>query len=85
MAVSKKGLGTPLVFQWIRAHLPMHRTWAQSLAQEDFMWRGAMSQCTKTTEPVLWNPPAATTEAHALRACALQREATATEKPVPHN
>ena len=28
-------LGTALVFQWLRVHLPVHGTWDQSLVKED--------------------------------------------------
>ena len=76
MAVTKKGLGTSLVFQWIRAHLPMHGTWAQSLAQEDSMWHGATepvqhTYCVPVRQPQLLKP--------------MHLEPVPCKKPVPHN
>ena len=63
--------------QWLRIRLPVQGTRVRALVQEDPTCRGA----TKPIEPQLLSPRAATTEAHAPRACALQREATAMRTP----
>ena len=41
-------LGTSLVVQWLRIHLPMQGTWVRALVQEDPTCRGA-------TKPVCHN------------------------------
>ena len=81
--------GTCLVAQWLRIHLPMEGTQVQALVQEDPTCHGATKPCDTTTEPALlarkpqllkptshnyWSPHAATTEARAPRAHALQQE-----------
>ena len=38
---SNNGVGTSLVAQWLRIHLPMQGTQVQALAQEDPTCRGA--------------------------------------------
>ena len=71
----KKILGTSLVAQWLRIHLPMQGTWVRSLVREDPTCRGA-------TKPVRHNywacalecPRATTAEARAPTARAPQQE-----------
>ena len=63
------GVGTSLMVQWIRIHLPMQGTWVQSLVLEDSTCRGAP----KPVSHDYWDS-AETTEAREPRACALQQE-----------
>ena len=52
-------LGTSLVAQWIRIHLPMQGTQVPALVREDPTCRRATSPCATTTEPVrhnYWSP-----------------------------
>ena len=44
----KKDLGTSLVVQWLRIHLPMHGTWVGSLVWEDLI-------CLRATKPMHHN------------------------------
>ena len=75
-------LGTSLVAQWLRVHLPMQGTRIRALVREDPTCRGAtkprasqlLSLCSRAREPQLLSPRAATTEARAPRAHALQWE-----------
>ena len=62
-------VGTSLVAQWL-IYLPMQGTWVQSLVQEDTTCDGAI----KPNAPQLVSLCAATTEAHAPRACAPHQE-----------
>ena len=62
-----KWVGTSLVAQWSGIRLPMQGTRVRSLVQEDPTCHGA-------TKPQLLSPHAATTEARAPRARALQQE-----------
>ncbi|XP_059983228.1 protein N-terminal glutamine amidohydrolase isoform X1 [Lagenorhynchus albirostris] len=48
MCFKKDYLGTSLVAQWLRIHLPMQWTWVQSLVQEDLT-------CHRATKPVRHN------------------------------
>ena len=60
--IIKSSLGTSLVVQWLRIHLPMQGTRVQSLVREDLTCRGA-------TKPMChnsWSPCSATREATAL-------------------
>ena len=41
-------VGTSLVAQWLRIHLPMQRTWVQALVRED-------TTCHRATKPVHHN------------------------------
>ena len=41
-------VGTSLVMQWLRIHLPMQGTWVQALVQEDLT-------CHRATKPVHHN------------------------------
>ena len=50
------------VVQWIGTHLPMQRTWVQTLVQEDFICHRAAKPICHTTEPRLQSPQATTTE-----------------------
>ena len=89
-------LGTSLVVQWLRIHLPVQGTQIRSLVQEDPTCRGATKPvrhnywaCALEPAshnywahvPQLLSPHATTTEAHAHRARAPQREATAMRSP----
>ena len=67
-------MGASLVAQWQRIHLPVQETQDPSLVQEDPTCAKHLSQCTITTEPVLWGPVTATTKPTHHRAWALQRE-----------
>ena len=64
-------MGASLVAQWQRIHLPVQETRDPSLVQEDPTCAKHLSQCTITTEPVLWGPGASTTEPTHPRASAL--------------
>ena len=55
-------VGTSLVAQWLRIHLPMQRTQVRALVREDPTRRGA-------TKPL-----SHTTEARAPKACAPQQK-----------
>ena len=71
-----KQQGTSPVVQWLRAHLPMHRTRIWSLVQEDPIWHRATKPRSRkipyATEQL--SPRAATTESCAPRAYAPQQE-----------
>ena len=60
-------MGTSLVVQRVRIHLPMQGTQGPSLVQED-------STCCGATQSMLQSPRAETTEACAPRTCAPQEE-----------
>ena len=64
------GLGASLVVQWLRIHLAMQEILVQSLVREDPTCRRA----TKSVHQPAELPGATTTESHAPRACAPQRE-----------
>ena len=75
-------LGASLVAQWLRIRLPVQGTRVRFLVREDPTCRAAtklllpqlLSLCSRAREPQLLRPHAATTEAHAPRARALQQE-----------
>ena len=55
-------LGASLVVQWLRIHTAMQRhrfdPWSGKIPHA----AGQLSPCATTTEPMLWSPPAASTE-----------------------
>ena len=71
-------LGTSLVAQWLRSHLPLQRTRVRALVREDPTCRGAtkpvhhnyLSLRSRAHVPQRLSPRATTTEACAPRACA---------------
>ena len=63
-------IGTSLVAQWLRIHLPMQGTQVQALVREDHTCRRA----TKARAPQLLSPRATTNEACVPRARAPQQE-----------
>ena len=78
---SLTGLGTSLVVQWLRIHLPMQGTRVWALVQEDPTCRGATKPMCHNywacaLEPTSHNSwaPATTTEARVPRARAAQQE-----------
>ena len=75
---------TSLVAQWLRIRLPMQGTWVRALVREHPTCRAAtkpMRHNYWAHAPQLLSPRAATTEACAPRARALQREVTAMRSP----
>ena len=92
----KVSLGTSLVAQWLRIHLPMQGTLVRALVQEDPTCPGATKPvrhnywaCTLEPAshnywahvPQLLSPHASTTEACMPKAHAPQRETTAMRSP----
>ena len=69
--------------QWLRIRLPMQGTRVRALVRKIPHAAEQLSPCATTTEPVLTNLRATTTEACAPRARALQREATSMGSPAP--
>ena len=75
-------IGTSLVAQWLRIHLPMQGTWVQSLVREDPTCHGAAKPVhgnywACALEPAshnYWSP-------HAYSPCSATRETTATRGP----
>ena len=67
--------GTSLVVQWLRICLPVQGHGFSSRSGEMPQAAGQLSLCANTTEPALWSPRAANTEASEPRACAPQRGA----------
>ena len=68
-----------LVAQWLRIRLPMQGIQVRVLVWEDPTCSGATKPTTtepalRAREPQLLIPRATTTEAHTLRACALQQK-----------
>ena len=75
---------TALVAQCERTHLPMPETQAGPLAGRTPRPRGQLHPCTTTTEPVVWSPRAAATEAQAPRSNDLpQRSPTVRSRHAP--
>ena len=76
--------------EWLRIHTAVQGTLVQSLVQEDPTGRGAaettvpQSLCSRARQPQPLSPCAATTEAHAPRACARQQETHRNEKSMHH-
>ena len=69
----KKRMGTSLVCQWLRVHLPIQGTQVQSLIRED-------PTCHETTKPVPHNYWSRSRRAHAP-----QQEKPSNEKPAHHS
>ena len=81
MTIKKCVIGTSLVAQWLRIHLPMQGTRVRSLVREDPTCSGAtkpvpqlLSLRSRAHKPQLLSPHATTTEARAPRARAPQQE-----------
>ena len=66
-----------------KKNITWHRLYVESKKNDTALEQ--LSLHATTTEPVLWNPGAATTEARTPRACALQREKPPQEKPLHRN
>ena len=82
--VIKDKLGTSLVAQWLRIHLPVQGTQIRALVWEDPTRHGAtkpMCHNYWAREPQLLSPRATTTEARMPRARGPKREATAMRSP----
>ena len=60
-------LGTLLVVQWLRIHLPMQRTWVNPWSGEIPHASGKLSLCATTTKSALYSLCAARREATTLR------------------
>ena len=78
-------LGASLVVQWLRIHTAMQRhrfdPWSGKIPHA----AGQLSPCATTTEPMLWSPPAASTEPVALEPMFSNKRIHCDEKPVHHN
>ena len=74
LLTSKVGIGASLVAQWYRICLPRQETWVRCRIQEESICQEQLKLCATTTEPVLWSPGAATTEACVPRARGPQQE-----------
>ena len=61
--------GASLVAQWLRICLPMQGTQVRSLVREDLTCHATeqLSPCATTTEPALYSPCSATSEATTMR------------------
>ena len=73
----KEIVGTSLVAQWLRIHLPMQGTWVRALVQEDPTCPGAAKPVSHNYwahEPQLPSPCDTTTEARVPRARAPQQD-----------
>ena len=75
-----KKMGTSLVAQWTGIHLPMMRTWVQSLVQDDPTGCGARHYV-----PRILSLSAATTEAKHLEPVLHNKRSHHNEKPVHCN
>ena len=71
------------VVPWMGLHLPVQRTWVQTLVQEDFICHRAAKPIWHTTEPKLQSLQATATEAHASKSlCSTEKPHNG--KPVHH-
>ena len=72
--IHKESLGTSLVAQWLRIHLPMQGTWVRALVRED-------PTCGRATKPMrhnYWSP-------RRLEPVLRSKRSHCNEKPVHHN